>query len=435
MQPIERNTGIQDLGEGLILRQGQPDDLEALVAFHQKIQGEGEWTRILADGTHPTTGINDFTIVEDTHTGAIVSSMCMIPQEWSYRGIAFGVARLEMVSTDPDYRWRGLVRAQFDFLHKRSAGMGHLVQVVVGRPWVYRKFGYTMALRYWDRLQVSLHGVPALEGDQVEPYRVRPAQEADIPFCAAVFDRRRDRFLVTCNWDEDFLHHFIFRRKYEGPLQLRVIEDLKGDPAGAILHAPELDDGLLTVLLCEIMPGVSWVEAAPTILRYFKSAGERYAVDGDSSLEGFNLGLGPGHPLKAFLSCHMQHVPPLAPFAWYVRVGDIPAFLRKIAPVLEERLAGSVMAGYTGKLRLCFYSRGSGIALSFDRGRLVSVEACPVEWAESAIPVEMFIQLLFGYKSLQELEDYSKEVFILDPVRLLVQVLFPKQDSAILSVQ
>ncbi|MGE5223798.1 MAG: GNAT family N-acetyltransferase, partial [Omnitrophica WOR_2 bacterium] len=346
MQQNNRNAGIQDLGEGLILRQGQPDDLEALVAFHQKIQDEGEWTRILADGTHPSTGIDDFTIVEDTRKKAIVSSMCMIPQEWFYRDVGFGVARLEMVSTDPDYRWRGLVRLQFDYLHKRSAGMGHLVQVVVGRPWVYRKFGYTMALRYWDRLQVSLHVVPGLSGDQEEPYRVRPAREADIPFCASVFEGRRDRFLVTCTWDADMLHHFIFRRKYDHPLQLRVIETVNGEPAGAILHAPGLDDGLLTVILCEIIPEASWVGAAPSILRYFKSAGERYAVEEGIFLEGFNLGLGSDHPLKAFLSGYMQHMPPLAPLAWYVRVGDIPAFLRRIGPVLEQRLASSPMAGY-----------------------------------------------------------------------------------------
>ncbi|MGE5223537.1 MAG: hypothetical protein ACM3PY_13960, partial [Omnitrophica WOR_2 bacterium] len=202
----------------------------------------------------------------------------------------------------------------------------------------------------------------------------------------------------------------------------------------AILHAPGLDDGLLTVLLCGIMPEASWVGAAPSILRYFKSAGESYAVEEGIFLEGFNLGLGPDHPLKAFLSGSMQYVPSLAPLAWYVRVGDIPAFLRRIGPVLEQRLASSPMAGYTGQLRLSFYSRSSGISLSFDRGCLCAVEACPVEWSESAIPIEMFVQLLFGYKSLQELENYSTEVFILNPYRLLMQTLFPRQDSAILSV-
>ena len=33
------------------------------------------------------------------------------------------------------------------------------------------------------------------------------------------------------------------------------------------------------------------------------------------------------------------------PYAWYVRVPDMPAFLRHIAPVLEARLGGIDHAG------------------------------------------------------------------------------------------
>src|SRR6202035_2371232 len=36
------------------------------------------------------------------------------------------------------------------------------------------------------------------------------------------------------------------------------------------------------------------------------------------------------------------------PYAWYIRIPDVPNFLRHIAPALEERLACSVLAGYTG---------------------------------------------------------------------------------------
>jgi predicted N-acetyltransferase YhbS len=136
------------LSDHLVLRQAGPGDLESLVDFHQRIQGEGEWTRTLVDGDHPTTRIEDFTLIKDTHSGEIVSSMCMIPQTWSYAGLPFRVARLEMVSTDPAYRWQGLVRAQFEQLHRQCAAREIPVQVVVGRPWIYRKFGYTQALRY-----------------------------------------------------------------------------------------------------------------------------------------------------------------------------------------------------------------------------------------------------------------------------------------------
>jgi len=110
---------IKDLGNGLVLRHANSADAEALVTFNARIHSEvgpdkpdekvGAWVRDLMTKPHPTTGIDDFTIVEDTVSGKIVSSMNLIPQTWSYAGIEFGVGRPELVGTDPEYRKRGLV--------------------------------------------------------------------------------------------------------------------------------------------------------------------------------------------------------------------------------------------------------------------------------------------------------------------------------------
>jgi predicted acetyltransferase len=85
-------------------------------------------------------------IVEDTRARQLVSTMCLIPQTWTYAGIPFGVSRVEMVATDAAFRRRGLVRAQFEVLHAKSELMGHLAQGITGIPWYYRQFGYEYAL-------------------------------------------------------------------------------------------------------------------------------------------------------------------------------------------------------------------------------------------------------------------------------------------------
>src|SRR5439155_18076652 len=116
----------RDLGEGLILRQATVADTEALAATHGRPGTPNEdnlhytWTRQLMSGRHPTTSAGDFTLVEDTRTGAIVSSLVLIGQTWSYDGIEFGVGLPELVGTHPDYRRRGLVRAQFETVHAWS---------------------------------------------------------------------------------------------------------------------------------------------------------------------------------------------------------------------------------------------------------------------------------------------------------------------------
>ncbi len=150
----ERQGMIRDLGNGLHMRHATREDADALCEFNAKILGEEEadrkgvvaWTRDLLTRPHATFQPGDFIIVEESLTGWIVSSMCLIPQTWSYEGIEFGVARPELVGTLPEFRGRGLIQAQFDEVHRWSAERSLLVQAGTGIRTYFRKLGYEYAL-------------------------------------------------------------------------------------------------------------------------------------------------------------------------------------------------------------------------------------------------------------------------------------------------
>src|SRR5579884_1706465 len=130
-----KETLVADLGNGLVLRRATPADAAELAAFNGEIHGGASGpdvhvaalTRDMLTRSHPTFRPELFTIVEDASSGQIVSSLNLIPQTWSYGGIPVGVGRIELVGTHPDYRRRGLVRRQFEVVHRWSAEMGHLV--------------------------------------------------------------------------------------------------------------------------------------------------------------------------------------------------------------------------------------------------------------------------------------------------------------------
>ncbi len=132
----------RDLGGGLVLRQATADDTEAAAEFQAQVhlphtfaESFRIWTRDLMSGALPGFQPGDFTLVEDTGTGDIVSILNLIPQTWSYGGVEISVGRIELVSTHPDYRRRGLVRAQMDAVHEMSARRGEKMQVISGIPW------------------------------------------------------------------------------------------------------------------------------------------------------------------------------------------------------------------------------------------------------------------------------------------------------------
>jgi hypothetical protein len=164
------------------------------------------------------------------------------------------------------------------------------------------------------------------------------------------------------------------------------------------------------------------------------SLGEACARREGKSLEMFALGLGAAHPAYELFSDCLPVVRKTG--AWYMRVADLPAFLRQIAPALEKRLARSALAGCTRRLKISFYR--SGIALSLADGRLEQIEAwspTQEEWGDAAFPDLTFLQLLFGHRSVEDL-DYAFADCWVNDLRTagVLNALFPKRPSDIWGV-
>ncbi len=428
--------------EELVLRRATPADTEALVDFNSRVHSDfgweqpfepvGAWVRDLMTKDHPTFNPADFTIVEDRDTGQVISSLNLISQTWTYGGIPFKVGRPELVGTHPDYRNRGLVRAQFKEIHRWSAERGELAQMITGIPFYYRLFGYEMAINLGGGRTGYTPHIPGLDEGQNEPYPIRPAGESDLPFISALYDLGIKRSLLACQRDEA-----AWRYELNGhsPTSingraLAIIENEAGEAVGFIAHPRTLWDVVMPVTWYEIKPGVSWLDATTSLVRYLARTGEAYAVKEGKTCQAFTLSFGADHPAYEAFKDRMPRVYP--PYAYYVRVPDLPAFLNHVRPVLEERLANSIAVGYSGELKLSFYR--SGLRLEFKNGRIQTIEAwqpAPLGQSGNAIfPGLTFLQLVFGYRSLEELRyAFPDCIYRGDTTRVLLNTLFPKQAS------
>lgn len=431
-----------DLGDGLVLRKATPADAEALVSFNAQFLSDNEkepdervgaWTRDLMEGSHPTFKVGDFTLVEDTKAGKIVSSLNLISQIWSYAGIEFGVGRPELVSTHPDYRNRGLIRAQFDLIHEWSAQRGEKMQVITGIPYYYRQFGYEMGLSLGGGRLGYLPHIPKLEEETEEPYQIRPVATNDLPFISDLYQLASQRYLVNCVWNEA-----LWRYELEGKSknninrsELRLIETKTGDPVGYFAH-PIINWGPTFVMSAfELKAGISWAEVTPIVIRYMAATGKTYAENAkEREFGAFGFWLGLDHPVYHVIPDRLPRI--REPYAWYVRIPDLPGFLELITPVLERRMAESPLAGYSGELKITFYRDGLGLV--FEQGRLVKIKKWkPIPQGHSgqaAFPDRTFIQLLLGYRSLDELKYAFADCWThTDEATAILNVLFPKQIS------
>jgi hypothetical protein len=435
------NSIIRDLGEGLIIRHSTAEDAEALALFNKEIHSEDEWdargliewTLDLISGEGPTFGVGDFTIVEDTSTGQIVSTCCLISQTWSYEGIPFRVGRPELVGTKKDYRRRGLVREQFEILHQWSAARGELVQAITGIPYYYRQFGYEMALNLdGGRLGYANH-VPKLKDGEEEPFTFRKAVKGDIPFLMATYNRGCQRSPVYAVWSKKlWLYELEKKRKYNiNRRKIYIIEDQEGAAVGLIGIPPIKWGSNSVATLYELAPGCSWSEVTPSVARFLWKKGEELAKDQKQTQERFGFFLGEAHPAYRMFASHLPQIQ--KPYAYYLRVPDLLAFLQEIIPALEDRLADTPFDFYTGEVKLNFYRYG--IKLVFKRGHLDVIEKLgPEDLEKSAanFPGLTFTQLLFGHRSMDELNHAFTDCYAKnEESKHLLNTLFPKKPSEI----
>ena len=427
-------TASFDLGDGLRQRFATVADSEALAQFNGRIHGDdgfssivAQWTRELVSPIHPLVGPDNVTLVEDTHTGQIVSSMCLIPQTWTYDGIPFEVGRPEIVGTDPAYRRRGLVRAQFDVLHAKSERAGHLAQAITGIPWYYRQFGYEYALDLSAGRWVYSEMIAPLKATEVEAYHFRPMTIADIPLARQLHAQACARSSIACPRPAWWWRRMLTAVSPDSAdyRHLAIIETPDGEARGYLAYSFDFWGVQFPLSEFEVVENEPLREVVAALLRWLKPLAEgEIQLRGQSSCVLY-FKLGVQHP--AFEAAPDLFHKVRKPYGWYVRVADMPRFLNHIAPVLEKRLAHSALSGYSGEINVSEYVRGFKIAI--EQGRVRSDVWQPDDSAQARFPPQTFLQLLFGRRSFDELAEAYPDCVANEKVEPVLRTLFPKRFS------
>lgn len=440
----------QELGDGLVLRWSTSDDAENLarlcgMAFRNKEDDPSdEWMELavhqLMSGKHPLMGTNDYGLVEDTNKkdNPIVACVCLLYYTWQYQGISFPVGRPEIVATNPDYRNRGLIRKIFAMVHARSATSGHLMQAITGIPYFYRQFGYEYALELGGKRVVYTSLIPKLKEGETEPYYLRTATSEDIPHLMECYDHQHANSMMLALQPESYhqyrLNEWQMHSIKQGISPCQVFVDSKTNQVlGYATLGEKRSSASYYLWSLNFAPHTNIQALAPSLLRGIAAHGEKVPQTRKDiePLSEIHFELGSQHPFYDVLGALAPKSE--QPYAWYIRVPDLPAFLKKITPVLEQRLADSPLFGYSGELKLHFYR--DGVRLAFEKGRVTTIESWrpPIYEPDTsaAYPPLVFLQQLTGYRSLQQLRSAFPDVWATDEAALLLTILFPARFSSV----
>ena len=423
----ERNAALfsptqsyrKELGNDLILKSVADErDVERLAAFNGIIHDEGvaAMTRELIHH-HPHTRPEHWLFVEDESTAQIVSTLCLIPWTWRYEGVELKAGEMGIVGTLETYRHRGLVRilvARFDELLREG---DFDLSPIQGIPYFYRRLGYEYALPLEADWRFELYQVP----DTPSGYSFCQATLDDLPVLMAMYDQAAADLSIHAVRDEA-VWRYLFGPSLQTEMtaQTWLVQDRAGQVAG-YFRLPErgFGQGLIINEVSQLSH-----DAALAVLGQLKTLAE------ERGKPYFRLNLPAGCALAQVARYHGAR--DAGTYAWQIRLPDVGRLLRKLAPVLERRIAASPFAGLTEQVCLNLYREA--FEMRFERGRLAAVEPLGFKgWSGIRVPPTLAVPLLLGYRSRRELAQTHHDVLVWGEWQYLVDVLFPKVASFIYS--
>lgn len=408
---------VQPLAAGLVLRTAaNADDVERVAKFNGGIHGPGlvPMTRNLFLH-HPNTTGRDLVFVEDTTSGAILSSLCLIPWLWSVSGVAVLSGELGIVGTLPEQRRRGLVRLQMEFFKQRLRERGCLLSHIQGIPYYYRQFGYQYALPLDGNLRLEWRDVPQPgSAPQAEDVTFRLATAADIPVLCHLYDEAAAPLAIYAR-RTPAVWRYLCERTAGGETESETWLALAptGQAVGYMVW-PRYHFGAEPMV--NDVSRLSFA-AALAALRHCKLLGQ------ERKLPGLRLNL-PAQSTLFRLAASLGGQD-RGSYALQMYIPDVAGLLRALAPAFAQRLAASPFAAFSGEVRLGAYR--DSYAMHFAGGNLEEVAKAGFGEHEAiAFPPQALAPLLLGDRSASELHEAYPDAIVRPGWRLLVDTLFPR---------
>jgi predicted N-acetyltransferase YhbS len=337
----------------------------------------------------------------------VVTTLTLLDEVVHLGGVAVPAGQVELVATDRAYEGLGLVRALMAWAHDRSRDRGHLLQVMVGIPYFYRRFGYEYVapMAPWRRLasvpaaprgvevrRATLADIPAMDALQAAAQRDADVRMGHSPSCW--------RWLVEGDASEQWL----------------AVDAADGAVRGVARTLPPSEGAALAEL------AVADDAAAMALVAH--AAGR---VDGPLAVQ--QRASTPA-AVTALLAAPDDEV------EWhYGRVERLAPLLTHLAPVLTRRLEAAGLADRDHEVLVSTYRRHlrfrvgpSGVEVLAEGGP----EQAPVSKGGSGVPPDAVASLVLGPFGAAGLEERLPDC-LLGGQRELLAALFPPVTADLLT--
>lgn len=339
------------LPDGLTLRTTRPGDLDQVAALlvDRGEAGDDVDHRLVVED--PAAGWETSAVVVDGDR--VVATATLLDETVRVGDVVLPAGQVELVATHEDYEGRGLMRALMEWAHELSAARGHLLQVMIGIPYVYRRFGYEYAIDMPPAREVVDVPEPLGPGEP-GPYRLRLAEADDVDALAGLQDLAQQPYDIAvphprARWDwlrgtpASALWVLVRRGAAEQDGEHEEVVAsvrLRSDDGAVLVADPAARDDDAADGLLRAVVGLCAGEKLRVVHRDLTVTGRRRAA---------RLG-----PVGEY------------PEQYYVRIPALAPVLDALRPVLARRLAAAGLDRAGGEILLSTFAEHARIPVAHD---------------------------------------------------------------------
>lgn len=355
--------------------------------------------------------------IEDVRNSRVVSSMNLSPQEWQLGDISFPICEMGFVGTLEEYRGRGFVKELNSLYEEIMLERGYLISVIRGIPYYYRSLGYEYAIPLDFRLLLNPSKIPQ---DTLENIKIRLVNRNELDVLQEMYENfYKDYFIYTAFDLEQFIFRFINENDNDFQRKTYIIEE-NSEPKAFFTFGKSYDN-----LGYEVNGSNLTNEYCVKTLQFIQEIHQGtdeidLAIREETDLADFVIKIG-GYSYNNY--------------GWQIKIPCLKEFFSKFQLILETRLANSDFKELSKDVKISNYMET--IQIFIEKGKIIKIEiesgypelgSCDLQ-----IPDAMLYKLLLGDRTFEEINFIIKDTLIRSESKILIEVLFPKEEAYPLS--
>jgi hypothetical protein len=362
--------------------------------------------------------------IKDISSKRIVSTGVLLPEWCNIQGLKIPICEMGFVATIEEYRSRGLFKEINKIYEEAMKEHGYLLSAIRGIPYYYRRYNYEFSIDFDIPFLISSKKVPESENSNIKIYKVEKENIGDLERLYKVW---ASDYSVTLDFSTDaFSNKFVSDFSTEFNYQSYIIEE-NGFIEGFFSIGQYFGEKNVINFVSKLTR-----KHMISVLNFLKERKKQNLEEDSQDYELMVL-----TPRNSDFAQFIKSIGGKIDFEWkwQVLIPNLEEFLKIIKPLLEKRIKDSMYKNLTKDVYISNYREK--IILKFVEGKIEEVKyekgyPEPGKF-DMRVPDALINKILMGDTSIEEMHKIIQDALYKPESLPLINVLFPTEDSYLLS--